>query len=163
MKRRFLNVVSMMSAYVVVAVVMSACVTGSGQKQQVGTILGAGLGGLAGSHVGKGDGQLVAVAAGTIAGALLGSDVGSSLDRADTIYANRAQQRAHVAPVGEPISWSNPESGNGGQVLATREGYGQDSGRLCREYNHTILVGGESQTAYGTACREEDGSWTLVN
>ncbi len=163
MTRKFFNIMSMASAYVVIAVIMSACVTGSGQKQQVGTLLGAGIGGLAGSHVGKGDGQLVAVAAGTIVGALLGSDIGGSMDRADELYAQRAEQQAHNAPVGETISWSNPESGNGGQVVATREGYGASSGRLCREYNHTILIGGEAQTVYGTACREEDGSWTVMN
>ena len=69
MKRKFFNIISLLSAYAVIAVLLSACVTGSGQKQQMGTILGAGIGGLAGSNVGKGDGQLVAVAVGTLAGA----------------------------------------------------------------------------------------------
>jgi surface antigen len=163
MQRKFFNIISLLSIYAVIAVVMSACVTGSGQKQQMGTILGAGIGGLAGSHVGGGEGRLVAVAAGTLAGALLGSEMGNSMDKTDQLYAQRAQQQAHSAPLGETISWSNPDSGNGGQVIAAREGYAQESGRLCREYNHTIYVGGDTETAYGTACREEDGSWTLVN
>ena len=155
--------VSRIAAMFMVVVLAAGCVTGSGDKQTAGTLLGAGLGGLAGSQIGDGRGQLAAVAAGALIGAVMGSEAGASLDRADKAYIERAQNRAHSAPVGEPIVWSNPESGNSGTVVATREGAAQTSGRLCREYRHTVYVGGEPQDAYGTACREEDGSWTVVH
>lgn len=36
-------------------------------------------------------------------------------------------------------------------------------GRYCREYQKRVAVGGRAQNAYGTACRQLDGSWELVN
>lgn len=33
----------------------------------------------------------------------------------------------------------------------------------CREYTKEIIIDGETQTAYGTACMQADGSWRLVN
>lgn len=33
---------------------------------------------------------------------------------------------------------------------------------FCREYQTTVIVGGEQQTAYGTACRQPDGSWRRI-
>jgi surface antigen len=132
-----------------------------GNKQLIGGGSGAVLGGLLGSQIGDGSGQMWATGAGVLLGALVGSEIGKSLDRADMAYANRAQQRAYSAPVGETISWSNPESGNYGTYTPTREGR-STSGRYCREYNQTINVGGRQQQAYGQACQQPDGSWQIV-
>jgi hypothetical protein len=33
----------------------------------------------------------------------------------------------------------------------------------CREYTREIVIDGETQTAYGTACMQTDGRWRLVN
>ena len=72
------------------AIALSGCTaTNSGPKQTGGTFLGAGLGALAGSQIGKGRGKLVAVAIGTLLGAGLGSSIGQSLDRADRLYMAR--------------------------------------------------------------------------
>ena len=37
------------------------------------------------------------------------------------------------------------------------------SGNTCREYQSTVTVGGKTEQAYGTACRQADGSWKIVN
>jgi surface antigen len=142
---------------------MTACETiqNAGTKQNVGGLAGAVGGGLLGSQVGSGSGQMWATGAGVLLGALVGSEIGKSLDRADMAYANRAQQRSYAAPVGETISWNNPESGNYGTYTPTREGR-STSGRYCREYNQTINVGGRQQQAYGQACQQPDGSWQIV-
>lgn len=132
-------------------------------KQTIGTIMGAGLGALAGSQMGSGKGQMVAVAMGTLAGAMIGNSIGESLDRADRRYANRAQQTAHAAPVGKTVSWNNPKSGHSGEVTPTRDGYDRRSGAYCREYQTTIWVDGEEQAAYGTSCQQRDGSWQIVH
>ena len=162
--KRSRSVFTRLAAMLMVAVIATGCVTGEPMNKQTGaTIIGAGVGGLAGSQFGNGRGQLAAVTAGALLGALLGAETGRSLDRADQAYIDRAQQQASVKPLGEPIVWSNPESGHSGTVVATREGTTQTSGKLCREYHHTVYVGGEPQEAYGTACREVDGSWTVVN
>ena len=43
---------------------LSACAEGQIDKQTVGTLIGAGLGGLAGSQIGSGTGQLAAIGVG---------------------------------------------------------------------------------------------------
>lgn len=142
---------------------LGACQTGDwGNKQTVGTGIGAVAGGLAGSQFGKGDGQLWATGAGVLLGALIGSEVGASLDAADRMQMQQAQSTANNAPIGETISWNNPESGNRGTIVAVRDGT-SSSGRYCREYQQTIVVGGQQQSGYGTACQQPDGSWQVVN
>lgn len=135
---------------------------GVGTKQAVGTGSGALIGGILGSKVGGGNGQLWATGAGALLGAFLGSEIGKSLDAADKQYMSQATYQAQQAPVGEPISWNNPESGNSGKIVATKDGY-SSSGKYCREYQQTIYVGGQEETAYGNACRQPDGSWEIIN
>lgn len=127
-------------------------------KQTGGTAVGAVLGGLAGAQFGKGRGQLVTTGLGVLLGALAGSEVGKSLDRADHAYMNQAQNRAYSAPVGQTITWSNPESGNYGSYTPLRDGH-TSSGAHCREYKQTIYVDGRQETAKGTACQNPDGTW----
>jgi surface antigen len=131
-------------------------------KTTAGGLLGAVGGAVAGAQFGSGSGRLAATAAGTLLGALIGSEVGSSLDRADQQYAHRAQTQAQAAPIGQTIVWSNPESGHSGSVTPVREGRIPSTGEYCREYQQTVQVGGQSQNAYGTACRQADGSWRVV-
>lgn len=143
------------------ALTLAACQTTGGQKQSGGTLVGAGLGALAGSQIGSGRGQLAAVAIGALGGAFLGNSVGQSLDRADQLHANRATQAARTAPIGQPIEWRNPDTGNRGRVTPIREGNNRKTGAYCREYQQTVTVNGRSQDAYGTACRQPDGSWQI--
>ena len=122
--------------------------------------MGAAAGGFAGSKIGKGKGQLAAVAGGTLLGAFLGREIGASLDMADAACAGGALERAHGAPVGTEIAWNNPANGHAGTVTPIRSGTSA-SGQQCREYLQTIYIGGQRQEAYGTACRQPDGSWQL--
>ena len=123
-----------------------------GQKETGGTLIGAGLGGLLGSQFGGGTGKLAMTALGVVGGGLLGNSLGRS----------RASQQAVAAPIGETITWSNPQSGNYGTVTPTREGYQSTTGAYCREYQQEIVVGGQRQQGYGQACRQPDGSWQVV-
>ena len=143
------------------AIVLAACGPAQGPKTTAGTLFGAALGGLAGSAIGKGRGKLVAVAGGTFLGSVIGRNIGRSLDRADRIYASRAVNHSleHKSS-GDATVWRNPDSGNAGEVTPTRT-YQTPVGRYCREYQHTVTVGGKSETAYGTACRQPDGSWEI--
>jgi surface antigen len=36
------------------------------------------------------------------------------------------------------------------------------AGTWCREYRTTVTVGGLAQQAFGTACRQPDGTWKVV-
>jgi surface antigen len=151
------------TAAAVATLLLAGCVTDGNQKEMAGTLLGAGLGGLAGSKVGIGKGQLAAVAVGTLAGAMIGRGIGQSLDNVDKLYAERAMNRAAAAPVGQTIAWNNPDTGNRGTVTAVRDGTHTQSGAYCREYQTTVQVGGRTETAYGTGCRQPDGSWRIVH
>jgi len=33
---------------------------------------------------------------------------------------------------------------------------------VCEEYTKLVTVGGQSETIYGTACRQPDGTWDIV-
>ena len=143
------------------AVALMGC--SAGEKEEAGTVIGAGLGALAGAHVGKGTGKLIAVAVGTLAGAALGGEVGKSLDRADRLAMQNSTQTAlEKNKTGSPSTWRNPDTGNRGTVTPTRT-YRTEAGRYCREYQQTITVGGKTERAYGRACRQPDGSWRIVS
>ena len=145
------------------AFLLAACEgTNTGQKQTVGTIVGAVGGGLLGAQFGSGTGQLAFTAAGTLLGAFLGNQVGKSLDRADQLAMQQAEQQAQVAPIGQPIAWNNPDSGNSGTVTALKDGT-SSSGAYCREYQTTVTIDGKTEQAFGTACQRADGTWEVVS
>ena len=154
-----------LSRYLIPAVLAAALVgcsnSGNGEKEFGGTLVGAGLGGLAGSQIGGGTGKLVAAGAGVLLGGLLGNQVGKSLDNADRVQMQQAQQTAYAAPVGQQITWNNPQSGHTGTITPTRDGR-DANGAYCREFQQTINVGGQPQQGYGTACQQPDGSWKIV-
>lgn len=145
---------------------LAACTGPNGQmqwnKETMGTGLGALAGGLAGSQIGGGSGQLWATGAGVLLGGLVGSQIGASLDKADMAYANQASIQANTAPIGQQITWNNPQSGNYGTITPVRDGYTSDR-RYCREYQQTITVGGRKESGYGTACQSANGDWEIVN
>ena len=149
---------------VVAAFALSACQTteGRGNKELIGGGSGAVIGGILGSQVGSGSGRLWATGAGVLLGALVGSEIGASLDNADRAAAASAQRRAYDAPIGETVSWNNPDSGHYGTYTPTREGQ-SSYGRYCREYEQMIYVDGRQETAVGQACQNSDGTWEIVS
>ncbi len=128
-------------------------------RQATGGTIGAITGGWLGSQFGSGDGKVAMAAAGAVLGALAGSNIALSME--DKNAMNYAAAQAQTAPIGEPISWNNPQTGNGGAVTAVRDGY-TPSGLYCREFTQDIRVGGERHVGYGTACQQPDGSWKIV-
>jgi surface antigen len=140
----------------------TACTTAMGPKETGGTLIGAGTGALIGSQIGGGRGSMVAVAIGTLAGALIGQEVGRSLDRADlAAMQQNAQYALEYSPTRQSTTWRNPDSGNYGS-LTPIETYQSSQGQYCREYLQTVIIGDREQQAYGTACRQPDGSWQII-
>ncbi len=152
----------LLSLLILSSFALMACTQTTGNKELMGTIGGAAVGGLAGAQFGKGKGQLVGVGLGALLGSMAGSSIGQSLDRADMMYAERASQQAQSAAIGNTISWNNPQSGNSGTITPTRDGR-SSNGRYCREYSQTITVDGRKESAYGTACQNPDGTWQVTN
>jgi surface antigen len=124
------------------------------------------LGSLGGAAVGAGiaalaHGNPAAIVASAVGGALIGGYIGHRLDNKDKEMAAQAASRAFENNrTGQTSSWSNPDSGNSGTVTPTKT-YQAAGGQYCREYQQTITVGGEKHQAYGTACRQPDGSWQI--
>ena len=151
---------------IALALVLAGCAQpgqpGPGNKQVLGTVGGAALGGFIGSQFGHGGGKLAATALGVFLGGMLGSEIGRSLDKADRVAAGRAMQQAQTAPVGETIAWNNPKNGHAGTVTPVREGT-TSAGAYCREFQQTVTIGGKTERAYGTACRQPDGAWKIVS
>ncbi|MEZ4483130.1 MAG: RT0821/Lpp0805 family surface protein [Syntrophotaleaceae bacterium] len=142
--------------------VLAGCAPSMGPKETGGAIVGAGAGALLGSQIGGGSGQLVAVAIGTLAGALAGQEVGKSLDRADRLAMQQnAQYALEYTRTNQSTGWRNPDTGNYGNVMPV-DTYQTSSGQYCREYLQTVVIGGQQQQAYGTACRQPDGSWKII-
>ena len=86
-----------------------------------------------------------------------------------SLYAdmNEAQLRAHeaalaqatTAPINDDIVWN--DAGATGDVKAIREGHTAD-GRECREFQQIVTIAGRTEDAYGTACKQTDGSWKIA-
>lgn len=148
---------------VLAALSLGACesIQQGGMKERIGSASGAVIGGILGSKIGSGSGQLWATGAGALIGTLVGSEIGKSLDAADRSAMANANQRAQSAPIGESVSWNNPDSGNYGTVTPVRDGR-SSAGRYCREYEQTIYIDGRQETAVGTACQNSDGTWEVI-
>ncbi|MEI6985079.1 MAG: RT0821/Lpp0805 family surface protein [Rhodospirillaceae bacterium] len=144
-----------------IVLALAACETG-GTKQTVGTLGGAAGGALLGSQFGSGSTKLVAVGLGTLLGAFAGSSVGKSLDQNDQMVAERATRQAYNAPIGQSITWDNPESGHQGSITPVKNGR-DAQGAYCREFQQSIVVGGRTERGTGTACQQPDGSWRIVS
>ena len=127
-------------------------------KASLGGAMGAAGGGLIAAAAGGGTAGIIG---GVLLGGLAGGAIGNALDQRDKELAMKAaQQSFETSRTGQPTSWNNPDSGNSGSVTPTRT-YQTSGGQYCREYTQTVNVAGEKHEAYGTACRQADGSWKL--
>jgi len=140
------------------AVATTGCATvQDNPKAAIGGATGATAGGLIAAAAGGGTAGIVG---GVLLGGLVGGAIGNALDQRDKELAMQAaQQSFENSRSGSAMTWQNPDSGNSGSITPTRT-Y-QNGEQYCREYQQTIYVGGESQDAYGTACRQPDGSWQI--
>jgi len=148
---------------ILLVAMMSACASLPGTNQTQGTVAGGALGALIGSTVGDGRGQVWATAVGAVGGALVGSNIGKRLDSRDHQVMRKATYSALEKTKSDTkTTWRNPDSGNSGSVVPTNTVEMAD-GSFCREYTSMVEVGGKSETAYGRACRQVDGSWKIAS
>lgn len=125
----------------------------------LGTLLGAVAGGLGGSQIGKGDGKIAATIGGVLLGAMIGNALGRQMDGPDQGCLAQTLERA---PTGQPIVWDNPDAGTRYQVVPTRT-WEQAPGNYCRAYTTTVFIGNRMEQVEGTACRQPDGAWQIMN
>ncbi|MEP1443003.1 MAG: RT0821/Lpp0805 family surface protein [Hyphomicrobiales bacterium] len=141
---------------------LAGCQTGNLLTgQNAGALGGAALGGFVGNKFGAGKGRVLTTAGGTILGGAAGSILGGRLDQRDVSSAQQAQTTALQQQAGQPISWTNPNTGTAGQVVSGAS-YAIN-GRECRDYTHTLNVNNQPEQLRGVACRQPDGSWQAVS
>ena len=150
----------------VIATVMSAALltgcAGTYSKQDTGTAAGALLGGGLAYGLGQNSSNKeIWTVLGIGLGAMLGNHIGQQLDERDRLMMGQSFQTAlERAPDNQSSSWRNPNTGNSGYTMPTRTVVASN-GTPCREFTQTVMIGGQSQQAYGTACRQADGSWKI--
>ncbi|MBB4065713.1 hypothetical protein [Gellertiella hungarica] len=97
-----------------------------------------------------------------ILAALDGGIVGTTeadLSDNDTKRALEAEYRTlEAAPAGQPVIWRGDDAN--GEVMAAAP-Y-QVGTQNCRQYSHRIIASGKQLQARGSACRNNDGSWSLL-
>lgn len=151
-----------MNSKILISLTLTATLTmagcAAGPREQTGVLVGGAAGGVLGSQIGSGSGRTAATVIGAIIGASVGGSIGRSLDESD-----RRRMAYHLENnrTGTTSHWRNPDTGREYAVTPTRT---YDSGRgPCREYTMDAEIGGRIEQVYGTACRQPDGSWRIVD
>jgi len=88
---------------------------------------------------------------------VLAGPLGSSLNDAALAKAADAEYRAlEGGQTGVPVAWRVSDAVFGAVVPQQPFSVGPAN---CRRYSHSVTVSGQTRSASGTACRQEDGSW----
>jgi surface antigen len=92
-------------------------------------------------------------------GGIIDPTVSATLNTEDRVKALEAEYRAlEVAPSGQIVAWQGGQGVVSGEVYAAQP-YEVGS-QNCRQYVHKVDNNGHMSSTRGTACRNEDGSWT---
>jgi len=151
-----------MKKLMLVGLVSLPLVSGCATKMETGTVVGALTGGALAYGLGQdSSNKELWTVLGIGLGAMIGQNIGQQLDERDRMLMgqtfNHTMEKAPINSVGK---WENPDSGHGGSVTPTKT-YTTTEGTPCREFTQTVAIGGQTEQAYGTACRQADGSWKI--
>jgi hypothetical protein len=133
--------------------------------QVFGTLFGAGVGGLLGSTIGRGDGRVAVTGAGIFLGGLIGNELTrpgygpgspSSGPYYDTYSYDMLSPPVYYSYQPNYVALPSPPPP---PPITYIDG---ESGAYCREYSETVRIGDHVQESYGTACLQPDGSWHVV-
>ncbi len=92
-----------------------------------------------------------------------GQEYGAVLDSTEQqAMAETFQHALEYNRTNEASAWVNPDTERTGSVVPVGT-YQTSVGQYCREFITTIFIGGQEELAYGTACRQPDGTWMIVS
>ena len=155
------------AALITIALLTACASTGNPRRDAVrnqetaGALIGGVIGGVIGHQFGDGRGQDAMTILGAATGALIGGRL--ARDRAISRYEQEAAYLAFEStPSGRPVPWHDPDGYSQGRYVPMRT-WRNTSGRYCREYQQVVVIDGREQRAYGTACRQSDGSWRVMD
>ena len=151
-----------MKKLILVGLVSLPLISGCASKMQTGTALGALTGGALAYGLGQDSSKKeLWTVLGIGLGAMIGQSIGQQLDERDQyLMAQTFEFAMEKAPTNETAKWENPDTGVGGSVTPTKT-YSTTQGTPCREFTTSVSIGGQTEQAYGTACRQADGSWKI--
>ena len=151
-----------MKKLILVGLVSLPLIGGCATKMQTGTALGALTGGALAYGLGQDSSKKeLWTVLGIGLGAMIGQSIGQQLDERDQyLMAQTFEFAMEKAPTNETAKWENPDTGVGGSVTPTKT-YSTTQGTPCREFTTSVSIGGQTEQAYGTACRQADGSWKI--
>ncbi len=163
-------------------------------NQAIGAVVGGIAGGVAGNQFGKGRGNTAATIAGTLLGGIVGAAIADQLSQQGRVAASQTtQQTLSAAPTGSVQRWNDPQTGIYGTVQPTSnvyyapyetvqaqpqytntgayqyqqpvpQTYGTSQGIECRDYETSVVSGGQIEKATGTMCRNSPSEpWRLRN
>ncbi len=82
-------------------------------------------------------------------------------DSDQRVITENIQSTLEYNQTNQAAPWVNPDTGNAGTTVPLRT-FANSGGQPCREFVSTIVIAGEEQQGYGTACRQPDGTWQIV-
>ncbi|AWN16859.1 RT0821/Lpp0805 family surface protein [Salinisphaera sp. LB1] len=148
--------ITLFSALVLAVSMIGGCA--NWKNSDTGTLLGGAAGGALGSQIGSGTGTTIATVVGTLAGAALGNKVGQHFDQKDRRQFGTALESNQT---GKTTSWNDPNSNESYSVTPTRT-YKQGN-QPCRDFTMNATINGQPKKVTGTACRQPNGTWKVVN
>jgi surface antigen len=132
---------------------------GTCNRKLLGQVLGGATGAAIGSQIGGGRGKTVAMVGGGILGVIVGGNIGQSMDRVDQGCVGQILEHA---PDGRRVAWTDPKNGGLYQVVPAAP-YQTHDGLYCRPYSTNAVMDGYNRQISGTACRQPNGIWQMVN
>lgn len=90
-----------------------------------------------------------------------GQDVSTLSESEQQAMSDTVQYALENNKSNQSADWVNPDTGRSGGV-APMKTFSNAQGQPCREFISTIIIGGQEQQGYGTACRQPDGTWQIV-
>lgn len=127
-------------------------------RKEIGTVLGAVVGGAIGSQVGEGSERTVAVIVGSALGAVIGREIGERMDDRDRACIGHSLE---LVPVGKSVRWVN-ETTRVSYVLSPLAPAKGDA-KNCRRFHLEATLDGRSRVSKGRACRGGVGTWSIVD
>ena len=88
------------------------------------------------------------------------SSLAAHLETERILLAQTVQEALETKVSGEPVFIG--QEGDWSEVLTPIKTYRSKSGHWCRQYLRETTFGGIDLSIKGTACREENGTWTTV-
>lgn len=130
---------------------------GTCNRDKIGTVLGAVAGGVIGNRTASDENRTAATVAGVVIGGIVGNTIGRTMDNRDVQCTGQALERVGD---NQTVAWKNATNGQEYQVTPTRT-YSQEGGLYCRDYV-TRTAGSTRAETTQSACRNPDGSWSMV-